>query len=342
MKKTYKDAGVDIDAAENSVRNVTSLIRSTFSKNVLTDIGLFGGFFEPDFSHYKNPVLVSSVDGVGTKLKIAALADKHDTIGSDLVNHCVNDIAVCGAVPLFFMDYFATGKLEQAVFEDVVRGFVHACKANNCALIGGETAEMPGFYQEKDYDLAGMIVGVVDKEEIINGSHIKEGDVVIGISSNGLHTNGYSLARSVLLERFKIDEYIEDLGCTLGEELLRVHRSYLHIIKDLIQFVKPSGFAHITGGGILGNTIRILPKNVSVVIDWDAWEIPAVFRLIQSTGNVEATEMQRVFNLGIGLVSVVGKDNVDSAMDLLLERGEQAYVVGEVVKASTPENNIIP
>lgn len=342
MAKTYKDAGVDIDAAGNSVRNITSLIRSTFSKNVLTDIGLFGGFFEPDFSQYKNPVLVSSVDGVGTKLKIAGLANKHDTIGSDLVNHCVNDIAVCGAVPLFFMDYFATGKLEQAVFEDVVRGFVQACKANNCALIGGETAEMPGFYQEKDYDLAGMIVGIVDKEEIINGSHIKEGDVLIGISSNGLHTNGYSLARSVLLERFKVDDYIEDLGCTLGEELLRVHRSYLHIIRELIETVKPKGFAHITGGGIFGNTIRILPKNVTVTIDWNAWEIPAVFRLIQSTGNIADAEMQRVFNLGIGLLFVVGKDIADTAVDYLLKRGEQTFVLGEVVKASTPENSIIP
>jgi phosphoribosylformylglycinamidine cyclo-ligase len=341
LTKTYKDAGVDIDAAENSVRNIKSLIRSTFTSNVLSDIGLFGGFFEPDFSQYKNPVLVSSVDGVGTKLKIAALANKHDTIGQDLVNHCVNDIAVCGAVPLFFMDYFAAGKLEQRVFEDVVRGFVEGCKTNHCALIGGETAEMPGLYQGTDYDLAGMIVGVVDKGKIIDGSHIKEGDILIGLPANGLHTNGYSLVRSVLLESFKIDDYIDELGCTLGEELLRVHRSYLDIIRELIQTVEPKGFAHITGGGIITNTMRVIPEGLTIAVKWDAWEIPAVFRLIQSTGNVATAEMRRVFNQGIGLVIIIRDDYADKAVNVLFDRGEQAYILGEVVNASSSSSKII-
>lgn len=332
MTKSYKDAGVDIDAADASVRKIKSLIRSTFTPNVLTDIGLFGGFFQPDFTRYKEPVLVSSVDGVGTKLNVAVLAGKHDTVGSDLVNHCVNDIAVSGAVPLFFMDYFAAGKLEQRVFEDVVHGFVKACKENNCALIGGETAEMPGMYKQKDYDLAGMIVGVVDKERIINGSEITTGDVLIGLPSNGLHTNGYSLARSVLLDTFSIDQYIVDFGTTLAEELLRVHRSYLHAIQDLIDNTRPAGFAHITGGGIAGNVARIVPEDLTVRIDWNAWTPPAVFKLIQSTGDVSDDEMRRVFNMGVGLIVVAHKEDADAVLDRLHEIEERASVVGEVIR----------
>ncbi len=332
MGKSYKDSGVDIEAAEASVENVKSLIRSTFSPNVLTDIGLFGGFFQPDFSQYKEPVLVSSVDGVGTKLHVAVLAGKHDTVGCDLVNHCVNDIAVSGAVPLFFMDYLATGKLEPRVFQEIIRGFVTACKENNCALIGGETAEMPGMYKEKDYDIAGMIVGVVDKTEIINGTGIKHGDVVIGLSSNGLHTNGYSLARSVLLDTFKIDEYIEELGCTLGEELLRVHRSYLQTIRKIIRGSRPEGIAHITGGGIIGNTMRIIPDVLKLQVDWEAWEAPAIFRIIQSTGGVDENEMRRVFNMGIGLTIISRKEKVDNTLEILRTLGESAHIIGEVVK----------
>ncbi len=334
MSKTYKNAGVDIEAAEASVRSIKSLIRSTFSPNVLTDIGLFGGFFQPDFSQYKEPVLVSSVDGVGTKLNVAVLAGKHDTVGSDLVNHCVNDIAVSGALPLFFMDYLAAGKLEQRVFQAIIRGFVSACKENKCALIGGETAEMPGMYREKDYDIAGMIVGVVDKPDIINGAGIRPGDVLIGVASNGLHTNGYSLARSVLFNKFKIDEYIEELRCTLGEEMLRVHRSYLRTIQKIIQRSRPEGFAHITGGGIVGNTMRIVPDAMTLNIDWRAWETPAIFRLIQSTGNVDENEMQRVFNMGIGLTIIVHKENVDKILALLRTLGESASVMGEVKNAT--------
>lgn len=332
MSKTYKDSGVDIDAAETSIRNIKALIRSTFSSNVLTDIGLFGGFFQPDFSAFKEPVLVSSVDGVGTKLHVAVLANKHDTVGSDLVNHCVNDIAVSGAIPLFFMDYFASGKLDTHVFEEVVRGFVKACKENKCALIGGETAEMPGMYQNKDYDIAGMIVGVVDKEKIVNGSGIKPGDVLIGVPSNGLHTNGYSLARSVLLNRFTVDDYIDELGSTLAEELLRVHRSYLHLIQELLNPNAPAGFAHITGGGIVGNTKRILPDGTTIRIDWNGWETPAVFKLIQSTGKVDDDEMRRVFNMGIGLVIIADKDNVDKILNTLNGLHEHACVIGEVLQ----------
>lgn len=330
MSKSYKGAGVDIDAADDSLREIKSLLRSTFSPHVLTDIGLFGGFFRADFSEYSEPVLVSSVDGVGTKLQIAVMTETHDTVGCDLVNHCVNDIAVSGAVPLFFMDYFAAGKFDKRVFENVIRGFVRACKENNCALIGGETAEMPGMYRPGDYDLAGMIVGVVDRAQIINGSNIKPGDCLIGIPSNGMHTNGYSLARAVLLERFTLDRHIDDLGCSLGEELLRIHRSYLSLIQKLIRQTKPVGFAHITGGGIVGNTMRIVPENTSVRIDWDAWEVPPIFRLIQRIGRVDDDEMRRVFNMGIGLVVIVSKEDSDAVMGLLRESGEVPCVIGHV------------
>jgi len=331
LGKTYKDAGVDIDAADSSLQNIKSLIRSTFSNNVLTDIGLFGGFYQADFSRFTSPVLVSSVDGVGTKLHVAVQAGQYNTVGRDLVNHCVNDIAVSGAIPLFFMDYFAAGKLEQKVFEDVISGFVEACKENNCSLIGGETAEMPGMYKTKDFDLAGMIVGVVDKQSIINGTNIKSGDVLIGIPSNGLHTNGYSLARSVLFDIYKTDDYIDELGCTLGEELLRVHRSYLQLIQTLITDAQPVGFTHITGGGIVGNTTRILPKGTSITIDWDAWDVPAIFNLIQKTGDVVDDEMRRVFNMGVGLVIVTHKENADTLIHSLKQQNEKPIVIGEVV-----------
>ncbi len=331
MSKTYKQAGVDIDAADASVRTIKSLIRSTFSENVLTDIGLFGGFYRPDFKQYKDPVLVSSVDGVGTKLHVAILANKYDTVGSDLVNHCVNDIAVSGAVPLFFMDYFAAGKLEPNVFEDVIRGFVQACKENNCSLIGGETAEMPGMYKDKDFDLAGTIVGIVDKENIINGSAIQAGDVLIGIPSNGLHTNGYSLARSILFEQYAVDDHIDEFGCTLAEELLRIHRSYLHHIQQLINETNPKGFSHITGGGIVGNTIRILPDETALEIDWNSWEVPVIFKFIQRIGSIEENEMRRVFNMGIGLVVVADKEDAEKIITILSKKEEKAVVMGEVV-----------
>nr|MCU0331814.1 phosphoribosylformylglycinamidine cyclo-ligase [Ignavibacteriaceae bacterium] len=281
MAKKYEDAGVSIKAGEETVDKIKSYAKSTFNKSVLTDIGLFGAFFQPDLTRYKEPVLVSSVDGVGTKLKIAIELNKHNTIGQDLVNHCVNDIAVCGAEPLFFLDYMAFGKLDPVIGAEIVKGFSIACKENGCALIGGETAEMPGVYQIGDYDLSGTIVGIVEKSEIIKGDKITSGDVLIGVPSTGLHTNGYSLARKVLLEKYKLKDRIPSLRKTLGEELLSVHRSYLKLIKALKSKIEVKGLSHITGGGIIGNTKRILPKSLTINIDWNSWDVPSIFRLIQ-------------------------------------------------------------
>ncbi len=334
MGKSYRDAGVDIGAADTSIQSIRTLISSTFSKNVLSDIGLFGAFYRLEKNEFEEPVLVSSVDGVGTKLKVAYMTGRHNSIGSDLVNHCVNDIAVCGASPLFFMDYFAAGRLNPKVFTEVVEGFVAACRENGCALIGGETAEMPGIYKDEDYDLAGMIVGIVERDGIINGSSIQAGDILIGIPSTGLHTNGYSLARSVLFDKYGVDDYIDTLGCTIGDELLKVHRSYLKPIRELIRTSKPAGFSHITGGGIVGNTRRILPDGLGLYIDWAAWDEPPVFDLIRKTGPVDEEEMRNVFNLGIGLIAVVSKDDADRSMRILSGLGESPVIVGEIRKSS--------
>lgn len=331
MAKKYEDAGVSIKAGDETVDKIKSYAKSTFNKSVLADIGLFGAFFQPDLTQYKEPVLVSSVDGVGTKLKIAIELNKHDTIGQDLVNHCVNDIAVCGAEPLFFLDYMAFGKLDPSVASEIVKGFSIACKENGCALIGGETAEMPGVYQIGDYDLSGSIVGIVEKSKIIKGDRIVSGDVLIGIPSTGLHTNGYSLARKVLLEKYKVTERILSLDKTLGEELLSVHRSYLTLIKSIKNKIDVKGISHITGGGIVGNTKRILPGGLKLKIDWGKWEVPAIYKLIQNTGDISAKEMREVFNLGIGLVFAVSKENVDSALKLTKELNEQAIIIGEVI-----------
>jgi len=330
LAKKYEDAGVSIKAGEETVDKIKSYAKSTFNKSVLADIGLFGAFFQPDLTNYREPVLVSSVDGVGTKLKVAIEFNKHDTIGQDLVNHCVNDIAVCGAEPLFFLDYMAFGKLDTVVASEIVKGFSIACKENRCALIGGETAEMPGVYQIGDYDLSGTIVGIVEKSKIIKGDNIVSGDVLIGIPSSGLHTNGYSLARKVLLEKYKVTERIPSLDKTLGEELLSVHRSYLNLIKTLKNRIEVKGLSHITGGGIVGNTKRILPGGLKLKIDWSKWEVPAIYKLIQNTGDISAEEMREVFNLGIGLVFVVSKENVESALKLAKELNEQPIVIGEV------------
>lgn len=330
MVKKYEDAGVSIKAGEETVNKIKSYAKSTFNKSVLADIGLFGAFFQPDLSEYKEPVLVSSVDGVGTKLKIAIELNKHDTIGQDLVNHCVNDIAVCGAEPLFFLDYLAFGKLNPEVAAEIVKGFSIACKENGCALIGGETAEMPGVYQIGDYDLSGTIVGIVEKSKIIKGDNIVPGDVLIGIPSTGLHTNGYSLARKVLLKKYKITERIPSFNHTLGEELLTVHRSYLNLIKVMKSKINIKGMSHITGGGIVGNTKRILPKGLKLKIEWSNWEIPVIFKLIQDAGNISDEEMREVFNLGIGLVFVVSKGNAESSLQLANELNEQAKIIGEV------------
>ncbi|HEY6906152.1 MAG TPA: phosphoribosylformylglycinamidine cyclo-ligase [Ignavibacteriaceae bacterium] len=328
---TYKAAGVDIQAGDETVKKIKGLAKSTFSKNVLSDIGLFGAFYQPDLRGFNEPVLVSSVDGVGTKLKIAFAADRHDTVGQDLVNHCVNDISVCGAKPLYFLDYLAFGKLIPDKAAKIIEGFSIACRENDCALIGGETAEMPGLYSEDEYDMSGTIVGIVDKSRIINGNNIKKGDVLIGFPSNGLHTNGYSLARKVLLQKFRINNRIDELGSTLGDELLRIHKSYLKLITHLVGNMKVKGFSHITGGGIVGNTNRILPEGLKLNIEWDKWELPAIFKLIQQTGKISFDEMRNVFNLGIGLIAVVSPDDENKISSLSNEINEHPVTIGEVI-----------
>jgi phosphoribosylformylglycinamidine cyclo-ligase len=330
LSETYKSSGVDITVGENTVNRFKDYTRSTFNSNVLTDIGHFGGMFKFDSDKYKEPVLVSSVDGVGTKLKVAIELGIHSTIGQDLVNHCVNDIAVCGAEPLFFLDYMAFGKLDEDTASEIVKGFSIACKENDCALIGGETAEMPHVYKKRDYDLSGTIVGVVDKENILDGRNIQSGDLLIGFLSNGLHTNGYSLARKVLLEKYSLNDHIELINKSLGEELLRVHKSYLKLIRELKANVYVKGFSHITGGGIVGNTSRIIPKDLNLKIHWGNWAIPPVFKLIQNTGNISSDEMRKVFNQGIGLIVVVPKEQEEMTLQVALNQKEHVIVIGEV------------
>ncbi len=326
----YKKAGVDIGAGEEFVRMIKPQVRQTFTPGVITDIGAFGGFFQPDFSQYKKPVLVSSIDGVGTKLKIAIELGLYETVGSCLVNHCVNDILVCGAKPLFFLDYYACGKLTPVIAAAVVKGMVDACRQNGCALIGGETAEMPGLYQEKDFDLAGSIVGVVDHEKIINGSAIREDDVLIGLPSNGLHTNGYSLARKVLVGR--MHESFPGLDRSIGEELLKVHRSYLSVIEPFFGSPDIRGLSHITGGGLMGNTMRIVPEGLKLDVAWDAWPEPVIFDIIRRSGDVPEEDMRRTFNLGVGLVLIVEKNAVESVLASLKSQQENAYIIGKVSK----------
>lgn len=328
---TYKDSGVDIKAGEELVNSIKDIVKETHGVEVLSNIGGFGGFFKPNLGNFKNPVFVSSVDGVGTKLIVAFKAGKYDTVGQDLVNHCINDIAVCGATPLFFLDYFSTGKLEQNVGFNVIKGFATACKQNNVALIGGETAEMPDIYDEGEFDLAGTIVGIVDEDKVINGSGIGKGDVLLGFKSSGLHTNGYSLARNVLFSEYDVNDYVEELGSTVGEELLQIHRSYLGLISELKDMNGVNGFSHITGGGMVGNTKRILPDGLALDINWDAWERPAVYKLIQEIGNVPEDDMQATFNLGIGLICVVSADEVETVKAKAIELGEEVFEVGKVI-----------
>ena len=331
---TYKESGVDIDAGEETIRRIRPLVRKTFTPGVLADIGSFGAFFEPDFSSFEHPVLVSSTDGVGTKLKVAFKSNRHDTVGQDLVNHCVNDIAVCGARPLFFLDYFSTGRLEPQVAEQIVSGFATACIENGCALIGGETAEMPDLYDEGEYDLAGTIVGVVERSLILDGSAVQPGDLLVGLPSTGLHTNGYSLARRVLFRTLDLKDRPELLrGETVGEALLRVHRSYLRAIGRLLRDDLAHGLVHVTGGGIAGNTARIMPDGVSFEIDYEAWERPAIFRIIQELGGVPEDDMRRTFNLGMGLLAIVSGADVDRVVETLRVEGEAPVIVGSVRRA---------
>ena len=331
MATTYKDSGVDIKKGNEAVKTIKERIHSTYSDKVLTNLGSFGGMFDIANLGFENPVLVSSVDGVGTKLKVAFLSGKHDTIGEDLVNHCVNDIAVGGANPLFFLDYFATAVLDIKVFDDVVSGFVRGCRNNGCALIGGETAEMPDLYQQGEYDVSGTIVGVVDKNKIINGAKIQKGDVLIGIESNGLHTNGYSLARKVLLGKYNIDSMLPDIGHTVGDELLRVHRSYLDLIQDSMNEIEIHGISHITGGGIEGNTNRLLGDNLSLDIRWDSWNRQPIFDIIKTTGNVPEEDMRATFNLGIGLIFILAEEQVDKLFKIIEKHNYKHFNIGKII-----------
>jgi phosphoribosylformylglycinamidine cyclo-ligase len=328
--KAYARAGVDVDLGNTVKRGIQSIVRSTHGPQVLGKIGGFGGLFRPDFKGMKDPVLVSSVDGVGTKLKIAFATGKHDTVGQDLVNHCIDDIAVLGAQPLFFLDYLASASLDPAVFKSILTGFAKACKAGGCALIGGETAQMPGMYQEGEYDLAGTIVGVVDRPKMLDGSKVRPGDVIIGLASNGLHTNGYSLARKVLFGTMglKVSSKLPELRLPLGEELLRVHKNYQPLMASL-----PAGLlnaaAHITGGGLVDNLPRVLPAGTQANIRRNAWQVPPIFRVVESGGHIDADEMYQVFNMGIGMTLIVPKKRAAEAVKLT-----KGKAIGEIVEGS--------
>ena len=339
--KAYAKAGVDIDLGNQLKTSLPKLLQSTRRPEVLGAVGGFGGLFQLSANRFRRPVLVSSMDGVGTKLKVAFTANRHDTIGEDLVNHCVNDIAVLGAEPLFFLDYLGAGRLQPTVFEKIIVGLANGCRANGCALIGGETAQLPGFSQNKEYDLCGAILGLAEKSTIPDGKTIRPGDIVIGLPSNGLHTNGDTLARQVFFEEMKLrrNARIEELGNTLADELLRVHRSYLKPIRKLLARFNPprspkqiKGFAHITGGGLVGNLPRILPPNTAAQIAKTNWKIPPVFSLIQKEGQISEKEMFAVFNMGIGLVAVVSAKSGDAILAYLKRIQEPAFIIGEIIQ----------
>jgi phosphoribosylformylglycinamidine cyclo-ligase len=328
---SYRDAGVDLDAAEKAKERLKSLVASTRDELTLSELGLFGGLYQvPGDLH--TPVLVSSADGVGTKLKVAFDAGRHDSVGQCLVNHCVNDILVQGARPLFFLDYLATGEMDESVVAQVVSGVAVACRENRCALLGGETAQMPDFYRPGEYDLAGFVVGVVERARIIDGRAVREGDLLLGLPSSGLHTNGYTLARRIVFDvmGLRVDELYPGSDHTVGEELLSVHRSYLGAVWPLLEEGLVGGLAHITGGGIPGNLPRILPGGLGAVVERGAWEVPGVFRTLQDAGRVAREEMDRVFNMGIGMVLVVRDDQVDEVMRKLTSHGERPVAIGHV------------
>ncbi len=329
---TYKDSGVDVKAGEELVDSIKGIVKETHNSSVLANIGGFGGLFRPDFTTMKDPVLVSSVDGVGTKLIVAFKHEKYDTVGQDLVNHCVNDIAVCGAEPLFFLDYFSTGKLQQHIAYDVIKGFTVACKENGCALVGGETAEMPDIYKDGEFDLAGTIVGVVDRDAIIDGTKVKSGDIMWGVPSTGLHTNGYSLARKVLFNSYDVNDRPDELdGKSVGEALLAVHRSYLSVIRGLKSIPGVNAFSHITGGGIEGNTKRVLHGGLKMDVDYSSWDRPAIFQLIQQLGNVPEDDMRLSMNLGVGLVIIASPDASKSIQSWAVENDEKLIQIGKII-----------
>lgn len=340
-QKAYARAGVDIDLGNRVKSTLPQMLAGTHRREVMGKVGGFGGLFALDVKKYKQPVLVSSVDGVGTKLKLAFAMDRHDTIGQDLVNHCVDDIAVLGAEPLFFLDYLGTGKLEPHVFTEIIRGFAKACAENNCTLIGGETAQMPGFYQKGEYDVSGTIVGVVDKSRMLNGQKsVKRGDAVIGIASSGLHTNGYSLARKIFFEQLKLKpkSRVAELGGTIGDELLNVHISYWPLVQSLLKKFNLGatrvirGLAHITGGGFVDNIPRVLPGNCDVVIRKGTWKMQPIFRMIVEKGGVPDEELYQVFNMGIGMTVIVAADKADALLREINRSKHTAWIIGEVVK----------
>jgi phosphoribosylformylglycinamidine cyclo-ligase len=331
---TYADAGVDISSGDRAKERIKFLAQKTFNRNVLGGIGGFGALFRLDLQRWKTPILVSSADGVGTKLKIAFEMGMHNTVGIDLVNHCVNDIAVQGATPLFFLDYLASGKLDSEVTESVITGLAEACKANGCALIGGETAQMPGFYTDGEYDLAGFIVGAVDREKMVTGAGIKVGDVLIGLPSTGLHTNGYSLARKLFFEvaGYKPTQYVNALKDKAGTALMKTHRSYLAVIQKLVTAGVTTGMAHITGGGITENLPRILPKGTGAQIELGSWPVLPIFEHIRELGQVSEEEMMRTFNMGVGLIAAIPADKFAKAKKVLDRAEEKFFVIGRVVK----------
>ena len=333
---TYSDAGVDIDAATRATDKIKELARRTFNQRTLSEIGSFGGMFDGAFPNLKQPVLVASADGVGTKLKIAFSTGVHNTVGRDLVNHCVNDILVQGARPLFFLDYIATGKLLPDVVAEIVAGVAQGCQENGCVLLGGETAEMPDFYSAGEYDIAGFIVGVADREKVIDGKGITPGDVLLALPSVGLHTNGYSLARKLFLEvaGYEVDSHLEALGMTVGEALLQPHLSYLKPLNELLDTGIIKGLAHITGGGLTDNIPRILPAGAAVEIDKDSWPVLPVFKLMQEIGSVSDAEMFRTFNMGVGMVVVTSAANQAAVESYLRQQGVAVYEIGRVVKGN--------
>ena len=340
-QKAYAAAGVDIDLGNRVKATLPQLLAATHRREVLGKVGGFGGLFALDTKKYRQPVLVSSADGVGTKLKLAFALDRHDTIGQDLVNHCVDDIAVLGAEPLFFLDYIGTGKLKPQVFTQLIQGFARGCAENRCALIGGETAQMPGFYQDGEYDVSGTIVGVVEKSRMLDGKTIRPGDAVIGLASSGLHTNGYSLARKVFFEQMKLTpkSHVAELGNTIGAELLKVHVSYGMLVQALLkkfnrdgQARAVKGLAHITGGGFVDNIPRVLPKKCDVIVRKGTWDMLPIFQLLQTHGGIPEAELYQVFNMGIGMTVIVAEDQADAALRFIRARGQAAWFIGEVVK----------
>ena len=337
MKKRfgYASSGVDIDVADAAKRKIKSLVKATYTSGVLSDLGKFGGFFSIEHLKYKKPVFVSSVDGVGTKLMLASMMNKFDTVGIDIVNHCVDDILVHGARPIFFLDYIAMAKTTPEIVGEIVKGMVTACKAEKCALVGGETAQMPDIYKGTDFDLAGLIVGIVEKDKIIDGKNIKAGDKIIGLKSMGLHTNGYTLARKLFFDKagYKANSYVKQLKTTVGKALLVPHRSYTKPVFKLVDKIEVKGLAHITGGGFTDNIPRILPEGVGVVIDKKTWKPLPVFEMIAKLGNLEDNEMYRTFNMGIGMCIFVSPKDLNKALKVLKTSGEKPLVIGDVVRS---------